>query len=170
MERFLLAAPLLLLAACNSDTAATPASSAFVLAATHEDAGRYLFLVGGCNDCHTAGWAESNGALPETEWGLGNPVGFRGPWGTTYPENLRLSANDHDERQWVELFRQSQGLPPMPWMNYRAMPEADLLALQRFLRGLGPRGKHMPDPLPPGREPATPYVDLTPKTPAAKGP
>jgi hypothetical protein len=158
----------LLIACCTPGTVPSSASPAFVLAATHENAGRYLFLIGGCNDCHTAGWTASNGKVPEAEWGLGNPVGFRGPWGTSYPPNLRLAASQLTETQWVLLFRHGQGLLPMPWMNYRAMPEADLVALQRFLRSLGARGKPAPDALPPGTEPATPYVDLTPRKPAAE--
>ncbi|MEJ2396973.1 MAG: cytochrome C, partial [Gammaproteobacteria bacterium] len=27
--------------------------------------GRYLVRIGGCNDCHTAGYAESGGKTPE---------------------------------------------------------------------------------------------------------
>jgi mono/diheme cytochrome c family protein len=53
--------------------------------------GRYIALIGGCNDCHTAGFPQKGGEVPEAEWLLGNPVGFRGPWGTTYPTNLRLT-------------------------------------------------------------------------------
>ncbi len=145
------------------------APAAFVQAATSEEAGRYLFTIGGCNDCHTVGWAESGGKLPETEWALGNPVGYRGPWGTTYPKNLRLSATEHTEAQWVAMFRQSAGLPPMPWQNYVNMSETDLVAVQRFLKSLGARGVHAPAPLPPGKEPSTPYIDFTPKMPAPPG-
>ena len=44
--------------------------------------GRYLSLVGGCNDCHTSGFAPSGGKVPEDKWLLGEGVlGFRGPWG-----------------------------------------------------------------------------------------
>lgn len=169
MRRFLLTASLLL-TACTPETVPASASSPFVLATTYEEAGRYLFLVGGCNDCHSAGWTESNGTLPDSEWALGNPVGFRGAWGTTYAPNLRLFAAQVTEAKWVQTFRGSEGLPPMPWMNYRAMPEADLVAIQRFLKSLGARGKQVPDPLPPGKEPVTPYVDLTPKKPKSTGP
>jgi hypothetical protein len=65
---------------------------------------------------------------------------------------------------------QGAGLPPMPWPNYRTMNESDLGALQRFLRSLGARGAPAPAPLPPGKEPSTPYVDLTPKMPAPHRP
>jgi hypothetical protein len=170
--RALLASPLVLaaLASCTSDVEAPPATPASIQAATPEEAGRYFFLIGGCNDCHTTGWTESKGKVPETEWALGNPVGFRGPWGTSYPANLRLTATQSTERQWVQMFRQSAGLPPMPWQNYRTTPDADLIAIQRFLRSLGAGGKPAPEPLPPGKDPATPYVDLTPKSPTGRGP
>jgi mono/diheme cytochrome c family protein len=170
MRCFLGSLSILLIAACRSAGTAPPPSSPFVQAATPEAAGHYLFLFGGCNDCHTPGWSESNGKVPEAEWGVGKSVGFRGPWGTSYPENLRLAAAETSERDWVATFRKGEGAPPMPWMNYRAMPEPDLLAIQRFLRSLGKRGERAPATLPPGKEPATPYIDFTPKKPAATAP
>lgn len=45
--------------------------------------GRYLVKTSGCNDCHTAGYAESGGNVPEKEWLSGNQLGWCGPWGTT---------------------------------------------------------------------------------------
>ncbi len=52
--------------------------------------GRYLIQIAGCNDCHTANYAPSGGKVPEKEWLTGDALGWRGPWGTTYPTNLRL--------------------------------------------------------------------------------
>lgn len=52
--------------------------------------GRYLAKVTGCNDCHTAGYARAGGKVPESQWLMGDSLGWRGPWGTTYPANLRL--------------------------------------------------------------------------------
>jgi hypothetical protein len=44
-----------------------------------------MMVVGSCNDV-----AARNGNVPEKEWLLGGgPLGFRGPWGTTYAPNLR---------------------------------------------------------------------------------
>ena len=51
--------------------------------------GRYLVSITGCNDCHTAGYNEAEAKLPERDWLEGNALGFHGPWGTTYPINLR---------------------------------------------------------------------------------
>jgi mono/diheme cytochrome c family protein len=168
---FQLSSSLLVLAAlgCATDTE-PPAQAApvSVQGPSAEEIGRYLFLFGGCNDCHTPGWSESDGKLPEADWALGNAVGYRGPWGTSYAENLRLAAAARTERQWVQLFRQSAGLPPMPWQNYRTVAEADLVAIHRFLRSLGARGVRAPDTVPPGQEPSTPYVDFTVHMPAPR--
>jgi hypothetical protein len=40
--------------------------------------------------------------------------------------------------------------PPMPWFNLRAMHDADLVAIHRYLRSLGPRGEPAPAYVPPG--------------------
>ena len=58
--------------------------------------GRYLIATSGCNDCHTPGYSESGGTLPAHHWLVGAPLGFQGPWGTTYPTNLRLLVQGMD--------------------------------------------------------------------------
>ena len=79
-------------------------------------AARYLVTIGGCNDCHTPGYMEKGPAVPESEWLTGVPVGFQGPWGTTYPANLRIVMKSMNEAQWLKHARQER-LPPMPWFN-----------------------------------------------------
>jgi mono/diheme cytochrome c family protein len=74
--------------------------------------GRYLSIVGGCNDCHTPNYPESSGKVPESDWLTGTAVGFQGPWGTTYPANLRLYVTTMSEAQWVARARQP--MRPMP--------------------------------------------------------
>jgi len=137
-----------------------------VQAPTQEQAGRYLFLLGGCNDCHTPGWAESKGKMPEAQWATGSKVGFVGPWGISYPLNLRLSAQEMTEKEWVAMFRQGDGPPPMPWQNYRDASESDITAIYHFLKSLGPRGEEIPDPDPPGTKPTGPYIDMTVQQPS----
>lgn len=122
--------------------------------------GRYLTKIAGCNDCHTAGYAQAAGDVPEAEWLTGDHLGWRGPWGTTYPGNLRLLADRITETQWVELGRTVQYRPPMPWFALRDMNDADLVAIYRFLRHLGPAGEAVPAWVPPDREPAGPYVQF----------
>ena len=79
----------------------TPAIGAVDDAALLER-GRYLTVTSGCNDCHSPGYAESGGTTPEAEWLVGSPLGWSGPWGTTYPANLRLKAGEMDEAAWLD--------------------------------------------------------------------
>jgi mono/diheme cytochrome c family protein len=93
----LIAGALALQTGCSKPADATPTAEAggtsmHVAADSQIDAGRYLVKIGGCNDCHTPGFAMTNGASPaEPEWLTGDGVGFSGPWGVSYPANLRLS-------------------------------------------------------------------------------
>ena len=80
--------------------------------------GRYLTVAGGCNDCHTPGYPESAGKVPAAQLLIGSAVGFQGPWGTSYPVNLRLYVQNMTEAQWLARVRQPMR-PPMPWFNLR---------------------------------------------------
>ena len=122
--------------------------------------GRYLVKIGGCNDCHTAGYAPSGGKVPEAQWLTGDALGWRGPWGTTYATNLRLYMQDHSEDQWVKKAKALSARPPMPWFNVRDMSAGDLRAMYRYIRHLGPAGKPAPAFLPPGETPQGPYVQF----------
>ncbi|MEQ7156518.1 cytochrome C [Brevundimonas aurifodinae] len=152
----------MLLAACDGSVTKTDSATAevgatpMVLAASDIEAGRYLVLIGGCNDCHTPQYAMTNGAQPpETEWLKGSTEGHTGPWGTTYGKNLRLTTQRLSEDQWVELLATGSSLPPMPWPSVRAMSEADKRAMYRYIRQLpGDAGEQAPEPLPPGAPPA----------------
>jgi mono/diheme cytochrome c family protein len=126
--------------------------------------GRYLIAVGGCNDCHTPGYAERGEALPEAGRLLGVPVGFSGPWGVSYPTNLRLQAATLEESAWVERAR-AGGRPPMPWTALKAMTDADLRSVYRYLRALGPAGEPAPRALPPGAPIPTPHFVFVPQAP-----
>ena len=129
------------------------------------DRGRYLVRVGGCNDCHTPGFMEKGPAVPESQWLTGVPVGWKGPWGTTYASNLRLFVKDFDEDTFVQVVRARTGRPPMPWPNLHAMDDRDLRSVFRYIRGLPVAGERMPEYVPPGREPATVYVEMVPQAP-----
>ena len=150
-----LAAALLLLPALGARTAsAAPAEI---------QRGRYVVRMGGCNDCHTAGYSETNGALPESQWLTGVPVGYKGPWGVTYPANLRLLAQQLTEDEWntrIQLERR----PPMPWFTLRAMSDADRRAMYRFIRSLGPAGAMAPDYVAPGAPVKTPFILFVPQS------
>lgn len=124
--------------------------------------GRYLIQISGCNDCHTAGYTQKSGQVPEAEWLTGDAMGWQGPWGTTYATNLRLLFQQMDEQAWLARARQPMR-PPMPSPSLRAMSDADLRAIYRYVRSLGVKGSPAPAYVPPGGKVATPYFDFTPK-------
>ena len=127
-------------------------------AASKRDRGRYLVQIGGCNDCHTPGYAMSGGKVDEKHWLTGDSLGWRGPWGTTYPVNLRLYMQDLTEKQWIDKARHLTARPPMPFWALNKMTDADLRALYRYVRALGPAGAPAPAYVPPNEEPKPPYV------------
>jgi mono/diheme cytochrome c family protein len=122
--------------------------------------GRYVVKIGGCNDCHTSGYTQSGGRVPEKLWLAGDRLGWRGPWGTTYPSNLRMYVRTVSEDEWVKIAKTAQYRPPMPWFALHAMTEQDLRAVYRFIRYLGPAGEAVPDFVPFGQEPKGPYVQF----------
>lgn len=124
--------------------------------------GRYLIATSGCNDCHTPGYMMKDGDVAESEWLTGDAMGWQGPWGTTYPANLRLLFRDMDEKTWLARARAPMR-PPMPSPSLRAMSDADLKAIYRYVKSLPVKGAPAPAYVPPGGTVATPYFDLTPK-------
>ena len=122
--------------------------------------GRYVVGIAGCNDCHTAGYAQSGGKVAEAEWLTGDPLGWRGPWGTTYAPNLRLYMQGLSEDEWVKKAKTLSTRPPMPWFNLHRMTTGDLRAIHRYVRHLGPAGTPAPDYVPPERTPPQPYVQF----------
>ncbi len=122
--------------------------------------GRYLIRITGCNDCHTPGYAMSGGKTPEAEWLTGDPLGWRGPWGTTYAPNLRLYMQELTEEGWIKKAKTLSTRPPMPWFNVNDMSRADLRAIYRYVRHLGPAGKPAPAYVPPDKAPPQPYVQF----------
>lgn len=124
--------------------------------------GRYLIQTAGCNDCHTAGYMQNDGQVAEADWLTGDATGWQGPWGTTYAANLRVLFQQMDEKTWLVRARQPMR-PPMPSPSLRAMSDADLKAIYRYVRSLGGKGQPVPAYVPPGGVVSTPYLDLTPK-------
>ena len=170
----LLSLAVMALAACSAPaatetTAAKPAglsSEAELLAR-----GEYLVRIAGCNDCHTPGYAERGGEVPRQEWLVGSPLGFNGPWGTTYASNLRMKVAEMDEAGWLKYTADLRTRPIMPDFAIRAMHEDDRRALYRFIKSLGPGGQKAPEYLPPGQTPPLPYMQMVlPPPPAAAPP
>jgi mono/diheme cytochrome c family protein len=120
--------------------------------------GRYISQIAGCNDCHTPGYLLSEGKVPEKLWLSGDRFGWRGPWGTTYPVNLRLFLKNVKEDQWIAFAKVFKAKPPMPWFDVNIMDKRDLRALYSFIKYLGLGGEQAPAYLPPDKEPTTPYA------------
>lgn len=120
--------------------------------------GRYLVKMSGCNECHTEGYARSLGKVPESEWMTGRAWGEKGPWGITFPTNVRMWLSEVNEAQWLERVRNIPSRPPMPWYNLRVMTDDDLRSVFRFIKSLGPSGNSVPTYLPPGEETGLPHV------------
>jgi len=138
-----------------------------VVAASVIDQGRYVMAIGSCNNCHTPGFAQSDGDVPETERLTGNPVGYGGPWGVTYAPNLRMTVATMPEDEFVTMLATRKASPPMPWASVRAMSESDKRAVYRYIKSLGPGGTAMPAALPPGVKATTPVENMMPVMPDA---
>lgn len=143
MSKLLICLTLLLTAGCALADSHAPAADLV-------EQGRYLVRIAGCNDCHTAGYAPTGGKVPEAQWLLGDKLGFSGPWGTTYPVNLRLRFATMDAAAFKTYARTLNTRPPMPYWALNAMTERDLEALYAYVTSLGPAGEAAPAALPPG--------------------
>ncbi len=127
--------------------------------------GAYVAATSGCHDCHSAGFAEAGGVVDPKTALMGLPVGFRGPWGTAYPVNIRLYMSEMSEDEWVTKAREMKTRPPMPWFALNMMEERDLRSLYRYVHALGPVGEPAPEAVEPGETPKTPVIDFVPKAP-----
>ena len=122
--------------------------------------GEFLIGFGGCNDCHTPGWAENGGTAPKDKVLTGSGFNFQGPWGTTYPINLRLYFQNLTLKQWIHNARTVKARPAMPWWNFRYLSDKDLADIYAYMRSLGPAGQPAHDYVPPGQEAPAPYLKL----------
>lgn len=119
--------------------------------------GRYLTIIGGCNDCHTPG--TFYGQMDTTRTLSGTEVGWEGPWGVTYPRNLTPDEetglgtwSEEDIVQALRTGKKKDGspiLPPMPWPMYSQMTDEDLHAVAAYLKSIPPVKHKVPDVLPP---------------------
>ncbi|MET0540975.1 MAG: c-type cytochrome [Variovorax sp.] len=157
MKKLMPSVAALLLACAGTVALAETATSA---KAGQLQRGRYLVQIGGCNDCHTPAYAPQNGKVDEKLWLTGDALGWAGPWGTTYPTNLRLLLAGMSEKQWLQHARNMEPRPPMPWFNVRAMTDADLKAIYAYTRSLGAAGVAAPAYVPPGTKAAGPVIQF----------
>jgi mono/diheme cytochrome c family protein len=126
--------------------------------------GEYIIRITGCNDCHTPTYAAKGGNIPTSQWLTGSAIGFKGPWGVSYPANLRLLMQNLTEDQWVNFAKNLQARPPMPWFTLHMITDSDLRATYQFVKSLGPAGTQSPNFVPPGGEIKTQYIDFVPES------
>ena len=157
LQNWMLAAAMAASAAASFAASAEPARMTDAQAI---ERGRYIAKIGGCNDCHTPGYAVKGGKVAEKDWLTGDALGWRGDWGTTYPANLRTYMQNMSEAQWVKTAKSIETRPPMPWFALHDMSEQDLRAFYRFVRHLGPAGQPAPAYVPPGQVPQGPYIQF----------
>lgn len=138
-----------------------------IAAASSVEAGHYAIMFAGCNDCHTPGWGASSRMPAESKWMTGSNVGFRGPWGTLYPKNVRLMVSQMPQDGWIALFTSGPPVPVMPFWNWShgRADTRDLAAMYDYLKSLGPAGSPAPEDLSPGQRPRTKYVIYYPINP-----
>lgn len=84
-----------------------------------------------------------------------------GPWGTTFAANLtpdETGIGNWSEEQFIRAMKEGQWkglegtrklLPPMPWVNYSKLSEADLKSIFIYLRTLKPVKNTVPPYIPP---------------------
>jgi mono/diheme cytochrome c family protein len=138
-------------------------SSAKAAPQSEVERGRYIVAISGCNDCHTPGFLLQGSKIPQKDWLTGSALGWRGSWGTTYATNLRLYFQEITEAQWVQVAKEIQRRPPMPYYSLNEMAESDVRAMYKFIRSLGPAGKPAPKYVPTDKVPPQPYVQFPDK-------
>ena len=159
----LIFASLLALAAMSAARPAAPAGAAVKKAQIAR--GLYLTTVMGCNDCHTPGGLY--GAPDFARKLSGSELGWRGPWGVSFPRNLtpdmETGLGYWSADEIVNAIRtgvKNDGtriLPPMPWQAFAGLTHADAHAIAAYLQSVPPVKHKVPDPVPPGQ----PYTGAT---------
>lgn len=127
--------------------------------------GLRMSIVGGCHDCHTDGYAVNGGKIDPEIALRGSAVGFQGPWGTTYPANLRLTLAKMSEDEFVEYGHSFKTRPPMPWFGVHGMTDDELRSFYRYVKSLGEPGMPPPQYVEPGATPITPFIVFEPQMP-----
>jgi mono/diheme cytochrome c family protein len=128
--------------------------------------GHRITYTSGCMDCHTPGTLYG---MPDTTRLLsGSELGWKGPWGVTYPRNLTPDSatgiGSWTEEQIMTAVREGHRpdgtplLPPMPWPMYAHLTDEDAHALAAYLKSIPPVVHEMPKQQPPGETPSHPSL------------
>ncbi len=160
MKKFVLALCLIVPFAVSAGTGTQATGEPHAAARQSIKHGKFLVGYGGCQDCHTPGWAAHGGHAPKALLLTGGGMNFQGPWGTTYPANLRLLVQQLTVKQWIARLRSLKTRPAMPWWTFRYLSDKDLADMYLYIHSLGPAGKPAHAYVPPGKPAALPYFEL----------
>jgi hypothetical protein len=120
--------------ACARIFAASAGPPPHTVASTQLEAGRYLVITDGCNHCHTQGWQQSNGEIPQSKWLLGGHA--PGTGGAATP-NLRVITDAMPQSAFIHLVHVPHSAQDqMPWFNLRTLSDADLTSIYVFIKSL----------------------------------
>ena len=132
--------------------------------------GRTIAWTSGCMDCHTPG--SFYGAPDTTRLLAGSELGWKGPWGVSYPRNLtpdnETGIGSWTEDQIVTAVREGHRpdgtplLPPMPWPSYAHLSDDDAHALATYLKSIPAVPHKVPAVVPPGSEPSGQVIVIPP--------
>ena len=103
------------------------------------------------------------GVIAPDQWGgvfSNDLTAWAGPWGVSFTRNLTpdvaTGIGSWTEDMFVKTIKSGKHmgegrdiLPPMPWPEYRNLPDADLKAIFAYLRSIKPVENAVPDPIAP---------------------
>jgi mono/diheme cytochrome c family protein len=137
--------------------------------------GKYLVMLGGCNDCHTPGVFLGKPDFSRTLGG--SEVGFELPGlGVFHGPNLtsdkETGLGDWTPEEVVTAITKGQRpdgrelAPIMPWKSFAVLTKEDALAIVAYLKSLPPIKNKVPGPFGPNETPTSFVMKVVP--PAAK--
>jgi mono/diheme cytochrome c family protein len=160
---------LLLLFLASAASAAVVSTAAVADAQT--DRGKYLVMLGGCNDCHTPGVFLGK---PDFTRALGgSEVGFELPGlGVFHGPNLtpdkETGLGNWTAEEIVAAITKGQRpdgrelAPIMPWQSLAVLTKEDALAIVAYLKSLPPVKNKVPGPFGPNEKPTAFVMKVVP--------
>lgn len=106
------------------------------------------------------------GVIAPDKWGAlttNDLTAWVGPWGTSFTRNLTpdvaTGLGSWTEEMFIKTIRTGKHmgegrdiLPPMPWPEYKNLPDSDLKTIWAYLRSIKPIENEVPDPISPAGE------------------
>lgn len=140
-----------------------------------KERGRYLVRAAGVLSYHTP--IGKDGRPDYTKFLAGSTVGYKGPWGVTYPKNLtpddETGIGLMTDEEVISLIKEEALSGKLSIFNdyYKDLTDEDLKCIVVYLRSIDKISNKVPADLKPGEPVTTAVIDLTqiqPKVTAAK--